>query len=216
MFEAEEIELANEYRRLQRQLEARTQQLNALLAASGEVGEFPTDFLGARNRRYSIEFIFEALESESSPYDQGPPQERSVIIDNGTIFRCAYIESFLRAVGTAADPFTGDDVTMVATLPWNIRLTSFDYLWNVRDTGTDREWCNVPQPSLFGGGGYMGPLWLPRRTALSGGTALYAQISPFRNTQPESSDDFFEGGTVSQYVLQMSFVGHEVPDTTQL
>ena len=75
--------------------------------------------------------------------------------------------------------FTGQPVTVFATLPWDSRLIYFDFLWSIRDTGTDREWCDRPQPSLFLGGGYVEPLWLPRRAVLGGGTSLFANIDPF-------------------------------------
>jgi hypothetical protein len=183
-------------------LESKTQQVDALLAVNGEAGEFPTDFEGARNRRYSIDFPFEPQTFQ--------PLERSVNVDQGTIFRCAYIESFVRAVGTKADPYSGDDVTGQVTMSWNDRLQSFDYFCRVRDTGTDREWFDQPQPALFCGGGYWGPLWLPRRVVMSGGSIIYGSVEPFRNSL--GSDFFFFNGIVSQYVVQMSFVGHEISD----
>ncbi len=203
---AELVDIANEYRRLNRQIENKTQQLAALLSANGEAGDFPTDMLSAQNRRYSIEFNFKA--------GVLVPQERSVTVEAGTIFRCAYVESFVRALATVDDPFTGDPVQFQGTLPWNLRLTNFDYLWNIRDTGTDREWANAPQPSLFGGGGYTGPFWLPRRDILSGGSVISAYVDPFL-----SSTDFefaSDTGSIEQYVLQISFVGHEVSDQSEL
>lgn len=211
--QSEIVALGNEYNRLERQLAAKTSQLEALLATNAEAGAFPTDFEGALNRRYSIEFMFEP---EASTVEAAllQPQERSVTIESGTIFRCAYVESFLRAVGTADDPF-GGPATVQATLPWNDRRTYFDYLWRVRDTGTDREWCDTPQPSWFFGGGYVGPLWLPRRNILSGGTTVYATVEPFRNRDAMATG-FFAGGSISQYLLQMSFVGHQVPDDSPL
>jgi hypothetical protein len=69
------------------------------------------------------------------------------------------------------------------------------------------------------GGGYVGPLWLPRRNLLSGGTVIYTTIHPFRNLNvggAVNSGGFFAGGTISQYTLQVSFVGHEVPDRSAL
>lgn len=212
------VDIANEYRRLQRQLEQKTARLEALRAVNGEAGQFPTDFEGALNRRYSIEFLFQpppANPTDAETIASLQAQERQVVIEQGTVFRCAYVESFLRAVGTALDPFSGLSTTVQATLPWNDRRRYFDYLWTVRDTGTDRDWVAPPQPSWFGGGGYTGPLWLPRRTILSGGTSLYARVEPFRS-QNADEGGFFSGGTISQYILQMSFVGHQVPDNESL
>jgi len=203
---AEIVEIANEYRRLQRQLESKTQQLSALLEVNAEAGAFPTDFAGVQNRRYSIDFQFNVGDLQ--------PQERSVIIEGGTIFRCAYIESFVRAVGTSDDPYSASPISVSATLPWNQRLVTFDYMWRIRDTGTDREWVDQPQPSLFGGGGYLGPLWLPRRNILGGGSVIYATIEPFLNND---TSEFFGGlAGVQQYITQLSFVGHEVPDGSAL
>lgn len=199
------IDLTNEYRKLQRALEAKTQQLDALTATNGPAGAFPVDFAGARNRRYTIEFNFDA--------GSLVPQERSVNVEGGTIFRCAYVESFVQAIGQSLDRFTEQPTTVFATLPWGSRLNYFDFLWKIRDTGTDREWCDQPQPSLFLGGGYVEPLWLPRRVVLGGGTTLFAQLDPFVSLADAGDlPGFFFGGAVNTYRVKLSFVGHEMPD----
>lgn len=203
------VDLTNEYRRLQRQLEAKTQQLESLTSKNAPGGQFPTDFDGARNRRYTIEFDIQAGSTV--------PVERSVNIETGTIFRCAYVESFVQAIGQASDRFTGEPVTVFATLPWGSRLVYFDFLWKIRDTGTDREWCDQPQPSFFLGGGYVEPLWLPRRAVLGGGTSLFAEINPFVSvTDAGDLPGFFFGGAITAYRVKISFVGHEVPDRSAL
>ncbi len=201
------VMLAAEYQRLQRQLVSKTQQLDALMSMNGEGGDFPTDFAGNMIRRYSIDFSFTPGVLE--------PQEGSVTVEAGSTFRCAYVESFVTVVGTADDAYTGNPVTVQAVMPWNLRQDAFDYLWRVRDTGTDREWVEPPQPALFGGGGYVGPLWLPRRVVLGGGTVIYAVVDPFIS---ESDDVAFGGGggVVTNYKVQMSFVGHDVPDGSPL
>jgi ABC-type glutathione transport system ATPase component len=76
-------QLSLEYGKLQRQLEAKTQQLESLTSKNAPGGQFPTDFDGARNRRYTIEFDVQAGSTV--------PVERSVNIETGTIFRCAYV-----------------------------------------------------------------------------------------------------------------------------
>jgi hypothetical protein len=198
------IDVTNEYRRLQRQLDAKTQQLDSLLATNQPGGEMPTDFLGLVPRRYSVDFVFAAGDLE--------PQERSVNVDAGTVFRCTSIETFLRAVGTAG-------VTVQVSLPWDQRLMYFDFLWSCRDTGTDREWVAPPQPSLFAGGGYDGPLWLPRNNIVSGGSALYVSLYPQVSLTLGLLDNFpgfFRDGDVSQYEVQFSFVGYEEPDRSAL
>lgn len=205
------IEVANEYRRLQRQIEAKKQQLDALLAPNGPAGPFPTDFGTAVPRRYSVTLDFEAGDLEA--------QERSAVIDVGTIFRVAYVETFVRAVGTALDRFSGDPVSIQATLGWEQRLFYFDFLWTIRDTGTDREWVTPPQPSLFAGGGYTGPLWLPRRNILSGGTAVHVGISPFVSVAVDPGAGvrtFFNDGDILSYEVQFCLVGHEVQDRSAL
>lgn len=203
------VDLANEYRRLQRQLESKTQQLDALTAKNGPGGAFPTDFDGARNRRYTIEFNFRAGDLVA--------QERSVNVENGTIFRCAYVEGFVQAIGQGLDRFTEEPKTVFATLPWDSRLLYFDFFWRIRDTGTDREWCDQPQPSLFLGGGYVEPLWLPRRVVLGGGTSLFAEIDPFVSLVDATNiPGFFREGAINAYRVKLSFVGHEVPDRSAL
>ncbi len=200
------VALANEYQRLQRQLVSKTQQLDALMSMNGEAGDFPPDFAGNELRRYSIDFPFVPGVLE--------PQEGSVTVEAGSTFRCAYVESFVRAVGTADDPYSGDPSTAQVTLPWDVRQSAFDYMWRVRDTGTDREWVEPPQPALFGGGGYVGPLWLPRRVVLGGGTVIYATLDPF--VSAVDGVNFFASGGVTGYTVQMSFVGHDVPDGSPL
>jgi hypothetical protein len=206
------VAIANEYRRLQRQLEAKQAQLASLMEINGEAGDFPTDFDGAVNRRYSIDFTFPpGVGFFSDPLPEA--QERSVQIEKGTIFRCAYIESFVRAIGTGEDTFVAPptEPAVQATVPWDLRVLFFDYFWNVRDTGTDREWCSSPQPALFGGGGYTGPLWLPRRQVLGGGTVIYASVAPFLARDVDTIPVFFQNG-IQSYTVQMSFVGHSVTD----
>ncbi len=201
------VELSNEYRRLQRQLEAKTQQLNNLLSINSEAGDFPIDFDGAKDVRYSVDLVFQTKDDDTLPL----PQDGAVAVRSGTIFRCAYVESFVRAVGTADDPFDPTQaITGQVTLPWDLRLAAFDFLWTVRDTGTDREWCNRPQPSLFFGGGYVGGLWLPRATILGGGTNIVPSLTPI--VCHSTDNGYFNGGTISEYIVQMSFVGHEIPD----
>jgi hypothetical protein len=209
------LEIANEYNRLSRQIEKKTQQLDSLLAANGPAGPFPMDFAGMQNRRYNIDFVFEAEDQLSGlpqPLFNGI-QEKGVTIESGTIFRCAYVESFVRAIGTGVDRFSGLPTVVQATLSWDSRLNMFDFMWRLRDTGTDREWTNLPQPSLFLGGGYLGPLWLPRRVVLGGGTQILAEVAPFLAVADTSGIfGFFFGGSVTTYELHMSFVGHEEPD----
>ncbi len=201
------VMLADEYKRLQRQLEDKTALLASLQATNGPAGDFPVDFEGAHNKRYSIDISFD-------PGDLNP-QEQSVTVDSGTVFRCAYVESFLRAIGTDDDPYTGNPITVEATLPWKDRLATFDYFWRVRDTGTDREWTDRPQPSLFFGGAYAGPLWLPRRNILGGGSTIFVEIKPFLSLV-DHVGSFFSAGTIEQFILQVSFVGHEVPEDGDL
>lgn len=215
------VQLASEYREVQRRLQARTQQLEALLAVNAEAGDFPaSNFDGIRNRRYSVDFVFtpdENLVSEIYARDGELTQEQDVIVDAGTIFRCAYVESFLQAVGAAVDPYSGDSTTAQVTVPWNVRLQAFDFFWRIRDTGSDREWCGTPQPSLFLGGGYWGPLWLPKRNILGGGTVISVQVNPFLINGSGNALNFFgSGGTISKYLLQVSFVGHDVQDGSEL
>ncbi len=200
------VAIANEYRRLQRQLESKQQRLASLLEVNAEAGDFPTDFDGVQNRRYNIDFEFKAGVLE--------PQEKSVTVNTGTIFRCAAMESFVFAVGTGEDQFISAAVAVQVTLPWDQRVNLFDYMFRVRDTGTDREWFNNPQPAIFGGGGYVGPLWLPRRNILSGGTVIYAALDPFLNEATGSA--FFTEGDIESFNVQLSFIGHEVPDRSQL
>jgi hypothetical protein len=211
--------LTHEYKRLDRQLQSKTQQLDALLAANGPAGEFPVDFEGLRYRRYSVDLLFTPsplfppVEAGTNEDINLLPQEKDFKVDEGTVFRCAYVESFLRATGTANDPYSGAATTVSVTLPWEQRLELFDFMWRIRDTGSDQEWCDQPQPSLFLGGGYAGPLWFPRRRPLSGGTVVVMRIEPFRNLgDTTTNSNFFTGGTIQQYSLHVSFVGHEEPD----
>lgn len=213
--QAQLVEVANEYNRLQRQLESKTQRLDALLAANGRAGDFPVDFLGAIPRVYALTASFDVLDPDNTVYEGIEPVEADFTVDRGTIFRAAYMESVVRAVGTATDPYTSPAVASAvqATLPWNSRLRVFDYTLFLRDTGTDREWQDRPQPSMFGGGSYVGPLWFPRRCILSGGTTVYGLIQP---TVIAPIAEYFNGdsGTVQSYTVQINIWGHQVPDTS--
>lgn len=202
------LHVANEYNRLQRQLLAKTQQLESLLGKNAPAGQFPTDFAGLHNRRYGIDFSFVPGELV--------PQELSFTVEANTIFRCAAVECFVRAVGTADDPFSEDEVSVQATLPWNDRLQYFDFLWKIRDTETNRDWNERPQPSLFLGGGYLGPLWLPRRNILGGGATVFMQIDPIRSRTSPTTGSFFQGGSLNNYIVHVGFIGHQEPDDSEL
>jgi hypothetical protein len=83
----------------------------------------------------------------------------------------------------------------------------------LRDSGTDREWQDRPQPSLFCGGSYLGPLWFPRRLILSGGTTVYGLVQP---TVIGPLSAYFSGddGNVQGYTVQIDIWGHQVPDNS--
>jgi hypothetical protein len=206
-----EMSLLNEYRKIDRALEQRKREINELEKRLKANGNLPLD---RRPKRYSVEYDF-------TPGDL-QPQEQSFFVDGGSRFYASSIESTFRVTGQAAvDDGGGGTIAgqaVTATLPWSpVRDSTrssqrngyFDFLWTIRDTGSDREWQNVPQPALFLLTGALSPLYLPVPGVIRSGSEVFVNIDPFFSRVVNGSNlGLFQ--TVSTYTVLVSFWGEEV------
>ena len=206
--------LLSEARKLERAVKQRKAALAKLEAAAPA-----TDTLYKRRpRRYSVEFDFEpgVLQAQTS----------SFAVDGGTVFRVDRIETSFRIVGQAevyddAVPALVAGQPASVTLPYGINLASrgslvyrqwfFDFFWQIRDNGQDREFQNVKQPSVFLLSGPLAGMNLPIPGYLVGGSDVATTIDPVNSIVPDSvSDGLGSFFNVSSYRLHVSFFGFEV------
>lgn len=205
--------LINEVRRIEHAVVQRKALLAKLEQQMRDQGDGVLNLERERPQRYSVEFSFVPGDLQ--------PQERSFLVEGGTLFKCNQLESSFRVVGAAAVDDGGGGTlagqNAQVTLPWapvtgnrpSARQAYFDYLWRVRDTGSDRDWQNSNQPSIFMLTGSLMPVVLPVRARIVGGSEVFVTIDPFfsRSVFGSNVGLFF---TVSQYIVHVSFFGTEV------
>ncbi len=90
-------------------------------------------------------------------------------------------EAFYSATGLVTETVDVSPVTSPATLviPESLRPLIFDYTWMLHDSGTDRDWGNLPLPSsVFRNGNMHGLNYNGGQARLRGGTLVTATINP--------------------------------------
>lgn len=211
MMNEQEAMIINKVRRQERAIKSR----EAIIAdLQKKVRDSQASLLDRRPRRYSVEFSFEPGVTQ--------PQEKSFTVNAGTVFRCHSLETSFRVIGQAAVDDGGGGVTsgqfVNVTLPWSTvsgggstrsssRQRFFDYEWQVRDTGSDREWQNVRQPSIFMLTGALSPAWLPVQATLRGSSEVFVRIDPFYSVANITNGPF---NSIESFILHISFAGTEV------
>jgi len=161
-------------------------------------------------RIYSTEYEFDPGDLTS--------QVKSFVVDYGTIFRPADIENSLRVTGFT-DAMNTPDSLATLTIPFGDiqsqtgRNGFFEFYYQIRDSGSDREWQNHPQPSPFMMSGLLQGLGFGKRAVLAPGSEVFIEIRPILSkvlSDPTFSDTPgpFEGD-VTKYTLHVSMHGHE-------
>lgn len=213
--------LLNEHRALDRAIAQRERVIAELEKRASALGVAAID---RRPKRYSVEFEFTPESGRIAAH----AQEKSFFVDTGATFHCATIESSLRVVGDASVASGGGvyiaGQTAVLTLPYspptsangrqaNGRNEFFEYLWKIRDTGSDREWQNLPMPSVFMDSGAISPLVLPVHGRVGGGSEVFVEITPVL-TLPSPGVSSVTGifRNIYKYILHISLAGTEVPE----
>lgn len=194
--------LVNEYRKIERAIQARKKTLAAL---KKQVDGEPS-VLTKRPRVYQVEFDFVPGSLQ--------PIQRTFTVEGGTVFHPATLASSLRVIGEQsatqiAQVTLGYGVSpagpVVAPGFGEFRQEFFDFEWTIRDTGSDREWQNEKMPSVFLLSGHLSPLWLPILGSIRGGSEVAVEIDPVYNRDTESV--LFE--TISSYKLTVQMNGIE-------
>lgn len=195
--------LINEYNKTERAIKARQSQIAALKA---EVKKEPLA-LTRRPKVYQVEFDYAPGDLQT--------QQKTFTVDGATIFRPVTIGTSLRVIGEAASGQVAQ-ITIgygIGPLPGGFgdagsyRNENFDFFWRIRDTGSDREWQNEWQPSVFLMSGHITPLWLPIAGRINGGSEVSVEIDPIINRAVAS--ELFN--TVSSFRLTFQFHGSEEP-----
>lgn len=181
----------NEQRRLERALARLTRKLDEL--------EKQVDLTTPRNRRYNVNFNIDPNGETSAMTDF--VTTRSVVVNKGQRFYAMALESHFKIQSGGATFALGPAVMR----------EFFDFEWRIRDTGSDREWSNDWLPSDFLYSGDMCGLLTPEAPALLGGNAsIEVDIKVTRFAGGSGTGTLFE--TIEKYLLQVSFVGVEVPE----
>lgn len=216
--------LVNDARSLERAITARARKIDAL---TKQLQNRRARKLAERPKRYSVEFSFPIKEGDSNqqPIEQrAPPQQQSFTVDGGTEFFCTELSSSLRVVGPAqvGDGFpniSGQAVNITA--PYDIqpgfgsqaasayhRDNYMQYFYAIRDTGSDRDWQDVPQPSPFMLSGHLSALYLPTPARSKGGTKVAVEIRPTTLNINTGALDLINA--LQSVVVHISFHGVEV------
>jgi len=175
----------------------------ALGRLTGEIDQLEQDLdrRRPRNRRYNVDFSF--LFEEFTPPDSENPlyvETRGVSVNQGTRFYAMAIEQHY-AIQSRGATFNLGPIAM---------RQFFDFEWQVRDTGTDREWQNDWLPSDFLYSGDKNGLLVPENPALvSGGSNIDVTLKVIFSTN-SGEGTLFED--IERHLLQVSFVGIEVPE----
>ena len=229
-----ETDLLRECAALEKEIQKRESKLHSL-ASSLSWG----DMLLNRPKRYSVDIslppppVSQALTEDfrTQMLEGLQPQVESFVIDGGTNFYCNSVETSVRFTGATrlcTDVGQGVGGTYVEGQPATItvgygvgspdasvgvvRNNMLGFDWEIRDTGSDREWSNVPQPDVFLASGRLGPTQLPIFGRMKGGSEIEVKISPFLISL--SQGIFFLDiqtniSSIEDITVQVSFHGYE-------
>ncbi len=178
--------LENEERRLERLLAQYTRELDEL--------EKQIDLTTPRNRRYNVNFTIPIDVADDDVFTQ------SAIVNRGTRFYAMELQAHYTVQSTGAT-FNLGPVLM---------RKFFDFEWRVRDTGSDREWSNDWLPSDFLYSGDVCGLLSQEAPALIAGNAGIEVDVRVSYSQTDGEGSLFDD--IQQHILQLSFVGVEVPE----
>ena len=231
-----EYQILQECRELDKEILKRKGQLSSL-AKNLSWGDMRKN----RPKRYSvdIDFLPPATADASTPalrtaaLEFLQPSVESFVVDGGTNFYCSTVESSVRFTGNTninENPFAGGAPAYIEGQPATITLgygnanagtqegiyrqSLFSFFWEVRDTGSDRDWQNAPQPDVFLCSGRLSPLTLPTFGRIKGGSEVEVKVSPFLNS-PENGVFFTDfappvpESSISKITVQLSFHGFE-------
>lgn len=128
-------------------------------------------------------------------------------VDPGTTFFAKTIQAVYEVSGVLAE----DSVTNATlVIPESMRPQVFDYTWRVRDSGTDRDWSNLPVPSSVLRGGNVNPMvFLNGQARIRGGARVQFTVNP---TFFDSTSTSTGVQTVSNHSLTFVLTGVAVRD----
>lgn len=230
-----EMDLLKECSFLEKEIKKRAFRLDQL-SSSLSWGDMKKN----RPKRYSVDISLPipARATILNPEDRTEnleslqPQVESFVIDGGTNFYCNSVDSSVRFTGATRIATTvGGGVGTVyaqgqpATITLGYGVASPDagsaqcvrnnmlgFDWEIRDTGSDREWSNVPQPDVFLASGRLGPSDLPIFGRMKGGSEIEVKISPFMISLGNGvffADTLNNVPGIEDIIVQVSFHGYE-------
>ena len=231
----QEIQILKEYRELEKEIAKRKRTLSSL----GKKLSWG-DMKKNRPKRYSVDLDFKPppsaeennAEERTASLEFLQPSTESFVVDGGTNFYCSTIESSVRFTGNvklienafAIVPVYIEGQPATITLGFGnsnpgssegiYRESMFSFNWEIRDTGSDRDWQNTPQPDVFLCSGRLSPLVLPVFGRVKGGSEVEVKVSPFLNS-PENGLFFTDINvdptlsSITGITVQISFHGYE-------
>ena len=164
-------------------------------------------------RAYPVDIVLPLFSGTVA--DGGYPVSVGIInIELGATFYVLGVEASYSATGTliedgnqfATPPFDGSPATL--TVPETIRASIFDYTWTIRDSATDRDWCNAPVPSGVLRTGNLGMYGQNAQARVAGGTKITVTINPTYF----SNNSLCGLNSITSHSLQFVFTGIEVKD----
>lgn len=180
-----EVMIENAARRLDRAVEARNKDLDAL----------DKERFRVLPMRYVLEFPFKTFDSN----EQLDISKTFVVREQSKHFACKRIVQSLIVVGTVG----GDAARFTLAPILAERVVTFRFL--LRDSYTDRAWSNVPLPGAVISQSYLQETLFARPARLPAGTQVEMNASIL--TASDALAGLIE---IENFVLQISFVGDEV------
>lgn len=130
------------------------------------------------------------------------------VVDQGTTFYAKSLEAHYIVSGTLAE----DSSPATITIPETVRSNIFDFTWMIRDSGTARDWGNLPLPSSIIMGGNINALdFMNGQAFLPGGSKVTLTINATRYNAAEIN--LYTGlSAVDSHSLRVVMTGIAVRD----
>lgn len=173
-----------------------------------------------KERSYPVDIILPLFSGNPVGTDGYPVSIGVINVDLGSTFYVLGIESSYTVTGTLLEDGVGDAGGAVVspgskatlTLPETIRPFVFDYTWTIRDSATDRDWCNVPIPSGVIRTGNLGYFNAGGQARVAGGTKITVTINPTLFNNNSATANVCGLDQLDSHSLQLVLTGIEVKD----
>lgn len=169
-----------------------------------------------KERVYPVDIVLPLFSGTNNT--SGYPVSIGVInIELGSTFYVLGVEASYTVTGTLLEDGVGDNMGGVIyagspatlTVPETLRPFIMDYTWTIRDSATDRDWCNVPIPSGVLRTGNRGYFNANAQARVAGGTKVTITVNQTFFDQNSKQSGLYE---LKSHSLQFVLTGVEVKD----